>query len=56
MAINDNKRKAEMLLVDKLEFSTKNMLNFKILQNLKEKNPFRSLKHCKLYLGLLYPI
>jgi hypothetical protein len=40
MAINDKKRKAEMLLANKLEYSTQNILNFKILQNLKEKNPF----------------
>jgi hypothetical protein len=56
MAINDKKRKAEMLLVDKLENSTQNRLNFVILQNLKDKNPFKSLKHCRMYLGLLYPI
>jgi hypothetical protein len=53
MAINDKKRKAEMLLVDKLENSTQNRLNFVILQNLKDKNPFKSLKHCRMYLGLL---
>jgi hypothetical protein len=44
MAINDKKRKAEMLLADKLEYSTQNRLNFKILQNLKEKNPFEKFK------------
>jgi hypothetical protein len=49
MAINDKKRKVEMLLADKLEYSTKQKrLNFKILLNLKEKNPFKSIKHCRL--------